>query len=97
MARVWMFCHAVPKDVRHFHTETTLGAVSYAPLVLKGAIDAIRRQLKNGGGDAPSNGKEGALLRKLVSVQNDSSSNTIKDLNNRMTFSDKGIVTQVMG
>ncbi|CAM9435860.1 unnamed protein product [Hapterophycus canaliculatus] len=62
---------------------------------VQGAIDSIRRQMEEGGSNAPAGENGGALLRKLVSVRSEGPSNPIKGLNNRMTFSDSEIVTQV--
>ncbi|CAN0057062.1 unnamed protein product [Scytosiphon promiscuus] len=65
--------------------------------VVQDAIDAVRRPIKDKSGDAPSSVNGGALLRKLVSVQTDDTSNAVKGVDNRMAFSDEEIVTQVMG
>lgn len=56
----------------------------------------MRHQMKEGGGDLSDGNPGGALLRKLVSVKG-SGDNTIKGLDNRMTFSDAEILTQVKG
>lgn len=61
----------------------------------KEAIDAVRRQLKEGDGEQPPDMDGGALLRKLVSVESGGAHNTKKGgASNRMTLSDKEIVTQ---
>ncbi|CAN0178058.1 unnamed protein product, partial [Ectocarpus fasciculatus] len=64
--------------------------------VVEGAIDKTRSEMKEAGASHPAGGGEGALLRKLLSVEG-SNDNTIKDLGNRMTLSDKEIVTQCKG
>lgn len=63
---------------------------------LKGAIDKTRSEMKEAGVSHPVGGGEGALLRKLLSVEG-GSDNAIKDVSNRMTLSDKEIVTQSKG
>lgn len=62
--------------------------------VVEGAVDAMRRQIKEGGEHSHDNG--GGLLRKLISVQG-SGDNTTNGVQNRMRFSDAEIVTQVKG
>ncbi|CAM9835267.1 unnamed protein product [Ectocarpus fasciculatus] len=63
--------------------------------VVEGAIDKTRNEMKEDG-VRRAGGGEGALLRKLLSAEG-SSDNTIKDLGNRKTLSDKEIVTQSKG
>ncbi|CBJ30458.1 cytochrome P450 [Ectocarpus siliculosus] len=64
--------------------------------VVEGAIDKTRSEMKEAGASHPAGGEEGALLRKLLSVEG-GSDNAIKDVSNRMTLSDKEIVTQSKG
>lgn len=60
----------------------------------KGVIDTMRRQVKEGG--EYSHDKEGALLRKLISIQG-SGDDATKGVDDRMNFSDTEILTQVKG
>eukprot|EP00903_Cladosiphon_okamuranus_P007588 g7361.t1 len=62
--------------------------------VVQGAIDVTRRQMQEGSEISHVNG--GGLLRKLVSVEG-SGDGTTKGINDRMKFSDKEILKQVMG
>ncbi|CAM9461272.1 unnamed protein product [Ectocarpus fasciculatus] len=64
--------------------------------VVEGAIDETRSDMKGTGASHPAGDGAGALLRKLLSVEG-SSDNTVNDLGNRMTLSDKEIVTQCKG
>ncbi|CAB1118063.1 unnamed protein product [Ectocarpus sp. CCAP 1310/34] len=52
--------------------------------------------MKEAGASRPAGGGEGALLRKLLSVEG-GSDHAIKDVSNRMTLSDEEIVTQSKG
>ncbi|CAM9729929.1 unnamed protein product [Ectocarpus sp. 4 AP-2014] len=64
--------------------------------VVEGAIDKTRSEMKEDGASHPAGGGEGALLRKLLSVEGGSDT-AVKDVSNRMTLSDKEIVTQTKG
>jgi len=65
--------------------------VSALLLRWKGAIDAMRRQIKEGGNHKQDDG--GGLLRSLVSKHDSGAGGA----NNRTAFSDAEIVTQVKG
>lgn len=85
--------------VRPFKTiKRALANILYLCAVgLKGAIGKTRSEMKKAGASHPTGGGgDGALLRKLLSVEG-SSDNTIKDPVNRMTLSDEEIVTQTVG
>ncbi|CAN0394924.1 unnamed protein product, partial [Ectocarpus sp. 12 AP-2014] len=88
----WSFLSSLSPWVRKIKEKS-----SRLQRVVEGAIGKTRSEMKTkAGASHPAGGGEGALLRKLLSVEG-GRDNAIKDISNRMTLSDKEIVTQSKG